>query len=286
MREVTNTMDVQRLVCVSCGAPIDISADTQRLKCAYCGVTLAVERSEGHVALRTVEQVRRIVEDAGAQTQAELRRLDLGNQLQTAQLQLSSIQAEIRSLQREPASSTVTRQLRDLRGQEAILLARLRELQALLATPAGATGAGALPVNTAVSDVSTKDWTATFLLCLFFGVFGVHRFYTGHMVAGVLQLLTLGGFYLWWLFDLFTIAANRFRDSEGKLVRSPSQASGALGMGCITAFVLFVLIMILLTSVSPDLAFYGGLLVGFIAFLYVGFPNAGIWQTLGLRKKT
>ena len=217
-------MDVQRLVCVSCGAPIDISADTQRLKCAYCGVALAVDRSEGHVALKTVEQVRQIVEDAGAQTQAELRRLDLGNQVQTAQLQLSSIQAEIRSLQREPASSTVTEQLRDLRGQEATCLARLRELQALLAAPGSAPRARALCRSTQRTAMSPReDWTAAFLLCLFFGVFGVHRFYTGHMVTGALQLLTLGGFYFWWLFDLFTIAANRFRDSEGKLVRSPSQ---------------------------------------------------------------
>ncbi len=38
-----------------------------------------------------------------------------------------------------------------------------------------------------------KDWLTTLLLCLFVGIFGVHRFYTGHTVIGSIQLFTFGG---------------------------------------------------------------------------------------------
>jgi DNA polymerase III gamma/tau subunit len=61
-----------------------------------------------------------------------------------------------------------------------------------------------------VSSVSNKtlsqeiDWVA-FILCLFLGVFGIHRFYLGYPLIGVLQILTLGGFGIWILIDLIRI---------------------------------------------------------------------------------
>lgn len=62
---------------------------------------------------------------------------------------------------------------------------------------------------------STKPILPAFLLCLFFGVFGVHRFYVGKAGTGLLQLLTLGGFGIWALADLIIIIAGGFRDADG-----------------------------------------------------------------------
>ena len=65
-----------------------------------------------------------------------------------------------------------------------------------------------------------KDWLTTLLLCFFLGVFGIHRFYTGHTAIGVVQLLTLGGCGIWALIDFIMIIVGSFKDAKGyKLVK-------------------------------------------------------------------
>lgn len=65
---------------------------------------------------------------------------------------------------------------------------------------------------------SEKRIIPTFLICLFLGVFGVHRVYTGRVGTGVLQLLTLGGLGLWTIYDLIIIGSGNFRDSDGEKI--------------------------------------------------------------------
>src|SRR5688500_6581359 len=55
------------------------------------------------------------------------------------------------------------------------------------------------------------------------GVFGAHRFYVGKIGTGVLQLVTLGGMGLWWLYDLILIASGEFRDADNRLLTSWSR---------------------------------------------------------------
>lgn len=82
-----------------------------------------------------------------------------------------------------------------------------------------------------------------FLLCWLFGVFGLHRFYTGKYLAGALQLLgvILGGFsalfkaeihpaitmlralgiillVVWLVVDVARIIMGRYRDRDGLLI--------------------------------------------------------------------
>lgn len=50
------------------------------------------------------------------------------------------------------------------------------------------------------------------------GVFGLHRFYTGHKKTGVWMALTLGGVGMWYLYDVIMIAAGEFADADGRRV--------------------------------------------------------------------
>lgn len=65
---------------------------------------------------------------------------------------------------------------------------------------------------------SEKRKLPAFLLCLFFGIFGLHRFYVGKVATGLLQLFTIGGFIVWWLLDLLVILFGGFTDKEGRLI--------------------------------------------------------------------
>lgn len=64
-----------------------------------------------------------------------------------------------------------------------------------------------------------KDWLMTLLLCIFTGIFGVHRFYTGHIAIGVVQLLTAGGCGIWTLVDLIMIVTDNYKDANGLPLR-------------------------------------------------------------------
>ena len=68
------------------------------------------------------------------------------------------------------------------------------------------------------SDISHRSRLLILLLCLFFGIFGAHRFYVGKIGTALLMALTLGGLGIWYLIDLLLIAVGSFRDIEGRAV--------------------------------------------------------------------
>ncbi|MEM7175415.1 MAG: TM2 domain-containing protein [Chlamydiota bacterium] len=65
---------------------------------------------------------------------------------------------------------------------------------------------------------TTKKYLATLLLSFFLGQLGVHRFYNKKIGTGLLMLLTVGGFGIWWLIDLILVAVGQFKDKNGRLV--------------------------------------------------------------------
>ena len=71
-----------------------------------------------------------------------------------------------------------------------------------------------------VDQEQETQWITTLLLCWFLGVFGVHRFYTGHTFIGVIQLLTGGGCGIWVLIDFIMIVMGKFEDSNGRIIKS------------------------------------------------------------------
>ena len=65
---------------------------------------------------------------------------------------------------------------------------------------------------------SPKSRLVALLLCLFFGMLGIHRFYVGKVGTGILMIITLGGLGLWTLIDLIIIIVGSFSDKQGKLL--------------------------------------------------------------------
>lgn len=63
--------------------------------------------------------------------------------------------------------------------------------------------------------MSSKSKMVTMALCLFLGFLGVHRFYLGKIGSGIAQLLTLGGFGIWYAVDILLIAFNKMTDAQG-----------------------------------------------------------------------
>ncbi len=66
--------------------------------------------------------------------------------------------------------------------------------------------------------VSIKSRIVAFLLCLFLGVFGIHRFYVGKTGTGILYLLTGGLLGIGVIFDLIMILFGSFTDRSRAFV--------------------------------------------------------------------
>ncbi|MEE4300204.1 MAG: NINE protein [Pseudomonadales bacterium] len=58
------------------------------------------------------------------------------------------------------------------------------------------------------------DYTVAWILLAFLGVFGIHRFYMGKWLTGLLWLVTGGLFFIGWLYDLWTL--NEQIDEENR----------------------------------------------------------------------
>ena len=71
----------------------------------------------------------------------------------------------------------------------------------------------------APEPLSPKSWLATLLLSIFLGEFGIDRFYLGKIGTGILKLITLGGFGIWWLIDIILIIAGVMNDKQERLVK-------------------------------------------------------------------
>ena len=72
------------------------------------------------------------------------------------------------------------------------------------------------PQASSVVQSASNSKLAAGLLCFFLGYLGVHRFYLGYTIIGLIQFFTLGGFVIWALIDLIMIITGSLNDADGR----------------------------------------------------------------------
>jgi len=72
-----------------------------------------------------------------------------------------------------------------------------------------------------MAEVSEKKRLVASLLCFFLGGLGIHRFYVGKVGTGILQIVTIAGFFgIWVLIDFIMILVGKFKDKEGNVLET------------------------------------------------------------------
>lgn len=75
-------------------------------------------------------------------------------------------------------------------------------------------------VEASATQSGTSKETAVILCVLgFFGISGIHRLCTGHILSGLLMLFTAGCGGVWTVVDLILILADNFKDGSGRPLR-------------------------------------------------------------------
>ena len=200
-------MKLISMICPHCGARLTVDLDRRQAFCQYCGNTLLVDDEN------TININNRVIDEA---------------RLKEAEVRLKELEYQH---EREIRQETIRKeQKKSFRISVAVFLVFLLitlSVKSLRPVAAIVIIAGCILLSSRKTEERTgasagrqylyspKSRTAALLLCLFFGVFGAHRFYTGKVGTGILYFLTVGGFGIGWLIDMVTIACGVFRDSQG-----------------------------------------------------------------------
>lgn len=133
-------MNIQKINCPACGATIHVMKDVDTYVCSYCGTSFTVEQKDGTLTARLVKNVENVIKDIGDKTstsiressqstQNELKKIQIQQQISTLQNQLSTINFEIRSLERSKRNRKQRKQLRELKTEKLELVERIKVLE-------------------------------------------------------------------------------------------------------------------------------------------------------------
>lgn len=88
-----------------------------------------------------------------------------------------------------------------------------------------------------------RSYPVTLILCFLLGGIGAHRFYTGYIGLGVLQLLTAGGCGIWYLIDLLSIVFGKYKDSNGQELEGYNKNLGYAILGVLALIIILVAVI-------------------------------------------
>ena len=139
-------MKIEPIHCPACFAAATVPPGADRVTCEYCGTTSFIEQSHGQVTLRFEHELaglRQTLQDSSAQTaqsvrataedtQKEIQRLRLSQELAAVEMRLANAQAEHRALKRnndKKQSKAVKSQLAQLEREVGALNGQRMQIQ-------------------------------------------------------------------------------------------------------------------------------------------------------------
>lgn len=197
-------MKIEPIHCPACFAAATVPPGADRVTCEYCGTTSFIEQSHGQVTLKFEHELaglKQTLQDSSAQTaqsvrasaedtQREIQRLRLSQELAAVEMRLANAGAEYRALQRnsdKKQSKTVKTQLSHLEREAGALNAQRAQIHNALAAlnPAPMEGA-----RTSMTSSFAKGQAGgnRVMGCLGWGIL----WFTLFMVIGTLLISTLG----------------------------------------------------------------------------------------------
>lgn len=151
---------------------------------------------------REREEQKRLAEEAEKRKQEEAARLAEENERKRLEAE------KIRKLreEQERIKQEEERKQREREEQERI---RREAEQKRLAEEEKKRKSEALPIT-------NKSKLAALILSIIFGWLGIDRFYLGHIITGIIKLITGGGFGIWWIIDVILIVSGILTPKDGR----------------------------------------------------------------------
>ena len=191
----------------NCGAYVDVKEDSRKAVCEYCDTPFYVDGSgkvEGKEYTPVEESAYTPVEEKPVSTHAEetFSPQPVNNKRRWITTLVIYIVALIITIEADLPGLFV-----------AVLIGGIIGL--IISRPEGSSSKRAATYNV----YSRKSQIIALILCLLFGMLGVHYFYVGKIGMGLLYLFTGGLFGIGWIVDIIRIIAGIFRDKDGFYLR-------------------------------------------------------------------
>ena len=199
-------MKLIRLNCSNCGAQLELDADRKQAFCTYCGAKLLLDDESIHITNRIIDEARL------KEAEVRLKELEYAHE---RELREEAIRQE------QKKSYRLSLMVYLLALALFILIPKLHDFFVFILIFGGIalvsmrSGDRRSMAGEWKDGYSRKSRTGALIICVFFGIFGIHYFYVGKIGMGILYFITFGLFGIGWLIDIIRIACGTFRDGRG-----------------------------------------------------------------------